>query len=231
MYDIQMSTTMEQTADIYIYSTIEGDGYDWLGNETKSDTSANAFREKLQEVGDIKNINLYINSEGGSCYEGNAIYSMLQRHPAYKTAYIDGFACSEASIIPMACDKIVMSDNSLMVIHNPWLIASGNAKELRKIADDLDVMASAFRQAYMKRFNQGEEKLMELLDNETYLTADQCIEYGLADEIAGVESPKQQQPKVEQNETLEDTPTQKVPAKDIYSLERLEKLFSFRSVH
>jgi ATP-dependent protease ClpP protease subunit len=219
---------MEQTADIYIYSTIKGDSYSWWDGEVKSETSANTFREKLQEVGDVKNINVYINSEGGSCYEGNAIYSMLQRHSAYKTAYIDGFACSEASIIPMACDKIVMSDNSLMVIHNPWLVACGNAEELRKTADDLDVMASAFRQAYLKRFNQGEEKLIELLDNETYLTATQCIEYGLADEIAGVELPSQ--PTVEQVETPKDEPTQKIPVKDIYSVEHLKRLFSLSSV-
>lgn len=203
MYDIKMSTTLPSTADIYIYSEITSDSENWWGETIPSETSANTFRQKLEELGNVKNINLYINSNGGSCKEGNAIYSMLKRHSAYITAYIDGFACSEASIIPMACDKIIMQDNAVMMIHNPWMMVCGNSKELREQANVLDTMSCAFRQAYLNRFKGTEEELCTMLDNETWLTAQQCVEYGLADEISGFTPPNPPKPK-------EDTePTQK----------------------
>lgn len=183
LYNIKMSASQQDTADIYIYSDIEPDTENWWGDKKSSETSAETFRQKLAEVGNVANINLYINSQGGSCMEGNGIYSQLKRHKAFKTAYIDGFACSEASVIPMACDKIVMSNNAIMMIHNAWTVAIGNSKELRKQADDLEVMNVAFRQAYLNRFKGTEKELITLLDNETYLTAKDCIKYGLADEI------------------------------------------------
>lgn len=189
MYDVKMSTVTSDTADIYIYSEITGDFETFFGDIKKSDTSANSFRQKLDELGNVANINLYINSNGGSCKEGNAIYSMLKRHSANTTAYIDGFACSEASVIAMACDKIVMQDNAMMMIHNPSMFCYGNSKEFRKQADVLDVMSEAFRQAYLGRFNGTEKELCKMLDDDTWLTAKQCVEYGFADEIAGFTPP------------------------------------------
>ena len=72
MYDIKMSTTLPSTADIYIYSEITSDGENWWGETIPSETSANTFRQKLEELGNVKNINLYINSNGGSCKEGTS---------------------------------------------------------------------------------------------------------------------------------------------------------------
>ncbi|MBN2852048.1 MAG: Clp protease ClpP, partial [Clostridia bacterium] len=122
--------------------------------------------------------------------EGTAIYSQLKRHQAQKIVYVDGFACSVASVIAMAGDKVIMPKNTMMMIHNMWTCVCGNAQELRKAADDLDTISNGNRQAYLLKAKDKltEEKLIEMLNAETWLTADQCVEYGLADEIAGEEA-------------------------------------------
>lgn len=176
-----------KTVDLYIYSYVEPDSYNWWTGETvESETSANHFRDELAKIGELDYINIYINSLGGSVMEGVAIYNQLRRHKAYKTVYIDGFACSVASVIAMAGDKIIMPRNTNMMIHNAWSCVCGNAKELRKAADDLDVINESSRQAYLIKAGDklAEEKLIEMMENETYLTAMQCVEYGLADEFA-----------------------------------------------
>ena len=152
----------------------------------KSQTSAQHFREELEKHKNAKFINLYINSTGGSVFEGSAIYSQLKRHNAKVTVYIDGFACSIASVIAMAGDKVIMSENAVMMIHNAWAVAAGNSQQLRKIADDLDVINKANKAAYLVKSDGKitDEELTEMLDNETYLSAEDCVKYGFCDEIS-----------------------------------------------
>lgn len=186
---------MQQSAepnsmDLYIYDDVEGDSINWwTGETTKSETSANYIKSQLDAAGDVKNINIFINSYGGEVKEGLAIYNQLKRHTAQKTVYIDGFACSIASVIAMAGDKIIMGTNTLMMIHHASMSAWGNAEELRKAANDLEVIDSASCSSYLAKAGDKltEEKLTELLDAQTWLNAKQCVEYGLADEIAGQE--------------------------------------------
>ena len=186
MWEIKQSAA-ENAVDLYIYGDVEADGYDWWSDEViESETSANHFREELAKHSTAQQINIFINSNGGSVFEGTAIYNQLKRHPAHKTVYIDGFACSIASVIAMAGDEIVMPRNALMMIHNMWMCAQGNAEELRKAAEDLDTINAAGRAAYMEKAGDKlpEDKLVELMDAETWLTAEQCMEYGLADRYA-----------------------------------------------
>ena len=186
MWEIRQSANAG-TVDIYIYGDVEGDSYDWWTDEViESETSANHFRDELAKYPNATQINIYINSYGGSVFEGTAIYNQLRRHPAHKTVYIDGFACSIASVIAMAGDEIVMPRNALMMIHNMWMGAVGNAAELRKAADDLDVINAAGRGAYLAKAGDKlpEAKLIEMMDAETWLTAEDCITYGLADRLA-----------------------------------------------
>ncbi len=186
MWDLKQSA-QPGALDLYIYGDVEGDGYDWWWDEViESETSANTFRDALTEHADAKQINVYINSYGGSVFEGTAIYNQLRRHPAHKTVYVDGFACSIASVIAMAGDEVVMPRNTMMMIHNMWLGVTGNAAELRKAADDLDTINAAGRQAYLAKAGDklDEATLTEMMDKETWLTAEQCIAYGLADRYA-----------------------------------------------
>jgi ATP-dependent protease ClpP protease subunit len=175
------------TLELRLYDTIEGDSW-W----TESETSAKAIAKKLAEMPNAKEIKIFINSLGGSVMEGLGIYNQLKRHSAHKTVYIDGFACSIASVIAMAGDTVIMPKNAVMMIHNAWVVAAGNAAQLRKTADDLDVINAASTQAYLDRAGDklSPEKLTEMLDAETYLTAEQCIEFGLADKFDDSEEEK-----------------------------------------
>ena len=107
----------------------------WYGDEI----TPKQFKDDLDSLGDIENLNIYINSGGGDVFAGQAIYTMLKRHKAFKTVYIDGLAASIASVIAMAGDKIIMPKNAIMMIHNAWTVVAGNKDELRKMADDMDI--------------------------------------------------------------------------------------------
>lgn len=167
-----------ESADIYIYNEISS----WEGEEV---TSAQSFRKDLEALGNVKKINVMINSPGGSVGDGLTIASLLQRHTAYVTAYVDGMACSIASVIACAADKLVMGRSSLLMVHNALTFTYGNAKDLRKQADDLDAVTASLRQMYLMKAGDKltEGKIKELMDNESWLSAKECIELGLCDEI------------------------------------------------
>lgn len=110
---------------------------------------------------------------------------MLKQNKAKVNIYIDALAASIASVIAMSGDAIFMPSNSMMMIHNPYTIAVGNANELRKAADDLDQITKASVASYLAKAGDKLDKdsLKELMDNETWLTADEAVNYGLADEV------------------------------------------------
>ena len=173
----QIKQMTADSADIYIY----GDIYDsWWDDESNS---AISLKDKLLSLGDISEINLHINSLGGDVFEGIAMFNLLKQHKANVKVYIDGVAASIASVIAMAGDTIYMPKNSMMMIHNCWTGAVGNSKEFRKIADDLDKIMEASIESYMSKINITKEKLKELLDNESWLTAQECYDMGFADEL------------------------------------------------
>ena len=176
-WEFRQDAKKQDTLELYVYSTVERDGW-W-----ETETSAKHFRDELAKHPNAKEIKVYINSLGGSVMEGIAIYNQLKRHPAHVTVQIDGFACSIASVIAMAGDTVIMPKNAVMMVHNAWSYAIGNAAQLRKAADDLEVVNNASKQAYLEKAG-GKltgEKLTELLDAETYLSAEQCMELGLID--------------------------------------------------
>nr|WP_144032178.1 head maturation protease, ClpP-related [Amphibacillus jilinensis] len=170
-----------QSGDIFIY----GDIVRFTWDEFPEDQNATSFKEDLDALGDISNINLYINSPGGYVFEGVAIHNMLKRHPATVNVYVDALAASIASVIAMAGDTIHMYKNSMLMIHNPMTSAMGNATELRKQADDLDRIGESAIQSYLQKAGEklNEDDLKKMLDNETWLSADQAQQYGLADVV------------------------------------------------
>lgn len=144
--------------------------------------SAKQFARDLKDLGKISQIDLRINSPGGSVFDGNAIFNQIKQHPANVTVYIDGLAASMASVIAMAGDRIVMPENALMMIHNPWTVAIGDADELRKNADLLDKIKTTLVNAY-GRSMMTEDEIVEMMDAETWLTGEEAVEMGFADEL------------------------------------------------
>jgi ATP-dependent Clp protease, protease subunit len=177
-------------ADLYMYGTI---GKGWF-----ADISANDVRHKLSNI-TAKTINVHINSGGGDVFESIAIHNILKNHKATINVYIDGYAASGASVIAMAGDKVIMPRNTMMMIHKAWTLAAGNAKELRKIANDLEKIDTAVLESYTSRFVGDRSELERLLDEETWLTAEECKILGLCDEISDeIELPDEED---EQEET------------------------------
>ena len=177
---------------LYIYDDVSEYGtFDWWTWEyTESETSAEFFRKALAEIPDSATVELHINSYGGSVKEGIAIYNQLKQKKCKEiVAYVDGFAYSVASVIMQAADRRIMGLGTSLLIHNMWLSVAGNAAELRKAADDLDVLMESNRQIYMERVNITEDELIEMLNNETYLTPEHAVEMGFADEVGKAATP------------------------------------------
>lgn len=183
---------MGKTIDFQLIEEIapDSEAYNWSTGQyetIESKTSQRYFSERLYGLTANDTVNLYINSMGGSVKEALGIYNLLKRCPAKVTAYIDGFAASAASVIAMAADKVVMPRNTCMMIHNAAWWAYGNPADLRKSADDLEVINTSVINSYVMRAGDKlpQDKLTELMDAETWLTADDCMAYGLSDEYGG----------------------------------------------
>lgn len=168
----------EKIGELLLYGDIAN--AQWWGDEV----TPKQIDAELKALGDIETLNVYVNSGGGSVFAGQAIFNIIKRCKATKkNAYIDGLAASIASVIPLACDKVHMPKNAMMMIHNPWAAFAGNAKEFRKMADTLDTIGETIIGIYIEKSKQEKEKLMQLMDEETWLTADDALELGLVDEI------------------------------------------------
>lgn len=171
-------------ADIDIYGDIAKKW--WSGDDS---IDARSLSDQLDELGDVSQINVHINSYGGEVAEGLAIYTALRRHSAKIRTTCDGFACSIASVIFMAGDERVMSDASLLMIHNAWTSAYGaNAADLRKLADDMDTITQASKNAYLSRVDIDEEALSDLMDAETWILPEDAVEMGFATAVEEFES-------------------------------------------
>ena len=189
MWELRQSAQPD-TLDMFVYGAIEDKSIDWeTYTIVQSENSAKHFKEELTNHPNVQQINVFANSLGGYVVEAMAIRNQLKRHPANVTGYVDGFAASACSFLLTGCDQVKMYSNTMQMVHNALNGVVGNAKELRKAADDLDAIMVGNRKAYLEKSGGKltEEKLIELLDAESWLTAEQCLEYGLCDEIIAEE--------------------------------------------
>ena len=181
-------TTNGQTADIYIF----GDITSWEWHE--SDVSSYTLSKELQGL-DVDVINVHINSYGGEVAEGLAIYNTLKNHKAKVNTICDGFACSIAAVIFMAGDERIMNKASLLMVHNAWTYTAGNAAELRKQADDLEVINQSTMEAFKAHVNISDDELKALLDAESWLSPQEALEKGFATSIMANEKQRKPKPK------------------------------------
>ena len=166
----------EDFADIYLFSEIGG-----------MDITAKTFVDDINSI-KSKNLNVYINSLGGSVFDGIAIYNTLKNFKGKVTTKIQGIGASIASVIALAGDKIEMSDNSLLMIHDPYAVAGGNSTEMRKTADLLDKIRNEIANIYQKQTGLNKETIEGLMTNETWFNSSEALEKGFITDISeGVE--------------------------------------------
>lgn len=146
-------------------------------------TTAAQFVEALDAIPKGKPVSLYVNSEGGSIKDGLEIYNAIKARAADVTAYITGYAVSIASVIPLAAGKVVTPKGSVWMLHKPWTGQQGNADDMRKAADMLDKHEDALVAIYSSETGQSPDKIRADLTSETWLTGEEAVAYGLADEM------------------------------------------------
>ena len=156
----------------------------WFGDECSS-------REFVKALKDVGNVTVHINSPGGDVMAGAEIYSALREHSlngrGRVTVIVTALAASAASVVAMAGDEILISPVAYMMIHNPWSIAYGDAKEMRKTARTLDEITEGLITAYQQRTGKSRDQLKRMRENETWMSAQTCVDEGFADGVYGGE--------------------------------------------
>lgn len=183
------SSADPSVVDIHIIDII-GDWVDELINECWGMTAtvtAKGFIKQLAELpAAVTSIRLHINSPGGDVFAGLNIANALRDQQTSKgrtvETYIDGLAASIASVIAMAGSKVHIADNALVMVHNPWSVAVGNAAEMRKTADTLDTVRNTIVATYKWHSTEDDAALIALMDAETWMDADEAIAHGFATE-------------------------------------------------
>ena len=167
-----LKNTTGQKPELLIYDVIA----DWGG------VSARHLVQELKAITE-PSILVRINSPGGAVFDGIAIYNALRFHPAHIEVRIEGLAASIASVIAMAGDDIYMASNALMMIHNPYGWASGDATEMRKMAEMMEKTTDIIAQTYAAKSNLGFETILGLMNEETWFTAEDALTNGLITHI------------------------------------------------
>ncbi|MDE5741696.1 MAG: Clp protease ClpP [Oscillospiraceae bacterium] len=176
----EIKNQTDTSAELYLYSAISSWGAEW------GDTSAKDVINAVKALGNISQLNICINSPGGTVSEGMAIKAFLARQTFKKDVYIDGLCASIATAIAFGIGAAVhMESTALVMIHNAWTYAYGNAAELRKAADDLEKHDATIKQIYLERTagTISEDEIADMMASETWLSASECLEYGFIDEI------------------------------------------------
>ena len=170
----------EEKAEMMIYGEISDES--WLGDEV----TPQQFADELKECGG-KPLNVHVNSPGGDVFAAQAIYNQLKGYSGNVTMYIDGMCASAATIITCAGDVVIMPENAVYMIHNPKTAAVGyyDANDLKKISNSLDVTKQTIINVYEKKCkeNLSENKIKKMMDDETWMSAQDALKNGFIDRI------------------------------------------------
>lgn len=166
---LQVKNLANGETALYIYGEIVSES-DWsLGEEQQYPAKIMKFLADIEG----KDIDIYINSPGGSAFAAMAIVNMLQRHAGKTTCHIDGYAASAASVIALSCDRVIMPSNTFLMIHQAIAVAAGNADQLERDAEMLRKCNEGILGIYKAKLADGVtiEQVKELMDKETWFTA------------------------------------------------------------
>ena len=156
--------------DIYLYQPIDESGI----------TAEDIINELANESEDI---NLHINSGGGLVFDGMAIYNTLKNYKGKVTAYVEGLSASIASVIMLSADKVYMAQNSFIMIHNPKMGVFGEETDIEAKLEMMKKTKTQIMNIYKEKTGLDDERLSNMMDDETWLTADEASELGFVDEV------------------------------------------------
>lgn len=170
----------ESETELYIYGDIRKKSFieKWLDIQSES-TDAFSLKDALSAV-DTPNLTVRINSYGGSVSEGLAIYSLLSEFKGNLKTVVDGYACSAASVIFMAGKERVVPEQGLLMIHNAWSYAEGDKNVMKKMAEDLEKITQPSVNIYVSKTGLSEEKIKEMMDEESWITSQEAYELGFS---------------------------------------------------
>lgn len=157
---------------VYLYDAIGG----WDGVLAK---------DVITTIAGLGDFDLHVNSPGGDIFEGVAIHNAIKNHPGKVTAHVDAVAASAASFIVMAADEVIIEANASMMVHDGWGLCIGNAADMRETADLLDTLSNTIAAMYATKTGKSTEDWRAVMAQDTWYTATEAVEAGLADRIAG----------------------------------------------
>lgn len=164
--------------ELYFYGDIVSDSW---GKWSDEDKCPQDVLEVLNSIDEGKDLNIYINSGGGSVYAGLAIYNQLKRKKCNKVVRVDGLAASIASVIMLSGNKVIIPKTAQTMIHEPWMGIWGgfNADDFRKMADDLDACAETILNVYAENLKEGVsiDEIKTMMHEETWLTGEKAAQY------------------------------------------------------
>lgn len=166
------------TLDLLVYEDI---GPDWWGD---GGVTAKTVKQQIDNAGAFDRISVRINSPGGDAFEGVAIMNLLKAQKKPVDVYIDGIAASAASIIAMAGSTITMGKSAMMMVHNAWTFCMGDGDAMRKCADTLDKISESIGSAYVARTGKTADEIKSIMDAETWMGAEECVQEGFATSVA-----------------------------------------------
>lgn len=171
-------------ATLYLYDMIVATDADaeWWGG-----VSAQGLVPKIDQL-DVDVIHLRINSPGGDVFAGQAIAAALERHKAKVVAHVDGLAASAATAVAVAADEVQMTVGAMFMIHNAWTIAIGDKNDFLEVAALLEKVDGTLADRYAAHTGKPAKELRELMDAETWFTAEEAVEFGFADAVEGGDS-------------------------------------------
>ena len=160
----------------------------WWAEEDDQFIVLKDFIQDLDSLHGLSTLSIHLNSVGGDAYSSIAIHNRLrelQKEGTEVTCYVDGVAMSGGSLIMCACDTVKVNPSSIVMIHDCWLFLwdQMNSESLRKLADELDVLDNSQAEIYVRKSGQTLEEVRKMMDETTYLSGRQAVEYGFADEV------------------------------------------------
>lgn len=174
---LRMGSASETVLELLVYDEI---GENWW---TGGGVTAKSVAAALHDAGDFDRIAVRVNSPGGDCFEGVAIYNLLRAQAKPVDVFVDGLAASAASVIAMAGGMVAMGDGAMIMIHNAASFAYGDAPELRKTADLLEKVSQTVGEIYVKKTGKSADDVKSLMDAETWMGPQEAIDNGFADRM------------------------------------------------